>query len=39
MYELMDTAYDANAIREYISAQGRVPLIRPHKRKGQKKRV
>lgn len=37
MYELMDTAYDVNAIREYILEQGRVPLIKLHKRKGERK--
>ena len=28
-YELMDSAYDSQAIREYISKKGRIPLISP----------
>lgn len=36
MYELMDSAYDVNAIKEYISGQGRV-LVKLHKRKGERK--
>jgi hypothetical protein len=37
LYELMDSAYDVNAIKDYISGEGRVPLVKPHKRKGKRK--
>ena len=37
MYELMDSAYDVNAIKDYISKEGRVPLVKLHKRKGKRK--
>lgn len=33
-YELMDSAYDANAIRGYIESEGRIPLMRKHRRRG-----
>jgi hypothetical protein len=35
LYELMDSAYDADAIKKYIEEQGRVPLIKAHKRRGK----
>ena len=34
LYSLMDSAYDAAPIHEFIRAQGRVPLIDPNKRRG-----
>lgn len=37
LYELMDSAYDVNAIKDYIESQDRVPVIKPHKRKGIRK--
>ena len=37
LYELMDSAYDVNAIKGYVKEKGRVPLVRTHKRKGQRK--
>jgi len=29
-YSLMDSAYDATTIRDFIESRGRVPIIRPH---------
>lgn len=37
LYELMDSAYDVNAIRSYIESNDRIPLIKVHKRKGARK--
>lgn len=37
LYELMDSAYDVNAIKDYIKKKGRVPLVKFHKRKGKRK--
>ena len=34
LYSLMDAAYDAQSIHNYIVASSRVPLIDPNKRKG-----
>lgn len=39
LYELMDSAYDVNAIRGYVVDAGRVPLIKKHKRRGQRKEL
>jgi len=36
-YELMDSAYDVNAIKEYIQRENHVPLIKSHKRRGKRK--
>lgn len=36
-YELMDSAYDADAIHEHVRQGGRVPIIAPHARRGTKK--
>jgi IS5 family transposase len=33
-YSLMDSAYDAKAIDEFIRSRGRIPIIDPNKRKG-----
>ena len=38
LYSLMDAAYDAKPILEYIRGQGRVPLIDPNKRKDTDRR-
>jgi len=32
LYQLMDAAYDAAAIRQYVLAQGQVPIIEPKQR-------
>jgi hypothetical protein len=37
LYELMDSAYDVKAIREFIERNERVPLIKLHKRRGKRK--
>ncbi len=37
LYELMDTAYDANAIHDYSRELEHVPIITPHSRRGTKK--
>lgn len=37
-YSLMDAAYDANPINDYIRSRDRVPLIDPNKRKGSEQR-
>lgn len=37
LYELMDSAYDADAIHEHVRQSGRVPIIAPHGRRGTKK--
>ncbi|WP_321476128.1 transposase [uncultured Paludibaculum sp.] len=37
LYELMDSAYDADAIHEHVRQSGRVPIIAPHARRGTKK--
>lgn len=39
LYELMDSAYDVNAIKSYIESQNRKPLIKQHKRKGKRKEL
>lgn len=39
LYELMDSAYDVNAIKDYIKSKNRVPLVKPHKRKGKRKEL
>jgi len=36
LYDLMDAAYDAEAIREYSRARGHVPLIDSNPRRGEK---
>ncbi len=36
-YDVMDSAYDAQAILDHISAAGRVPVVMPHPRRGTKK--
>lgn len=33
LYSLMDSAYDAKIIHEFIRSRGRVPVIDPHKRR------
>jgi hypothetical protein len=33
LYDLMDTAYDANAILEHSRQLGHVPIVRPHPRR------
>ncbi len=38
LYSLMDAAYDAKPIHEYIRGRERVPLIDPNKRKGTDQR-
>ena len=35
LYSLMDAAYDAKEIREFIRGKNKVPLIEPHNRPGQ----
>ena len=37
LYELMDSAYDADPIHEHIRQGGRVPIIATHGRRGTKK--
>jgi len=37
LYELMDTAYDADAIHDYSRELEHVPIIAPHSRRGTKK--
>jgi hypothetical protein len=37
LYELMDSAYDADPIHAHIRASGRVPIIAPHPRRGTKR--
>jgi len=37
LYELMDSAYDANAIHAHSSALNHVPIIAPHSRRGTKR--
>jgi hypothetical protein len=37
LYELMDSAYDADPIHEHIRQAGRVPIIAPHSRRGTKR--
>jgi len=37
LYELMDSAYDADPIHEHIRQLGRVPVIAPHSRRGTKR--
>jgi hypothetical protein len=37
LYELMDTAYDADTIHEYSRELEHVPIIAPHARRGTKK--
>jgi hypothetical protein len=37
LYELMDSAYDADPIHEHIRASGRVPVIAPHSRRRTKR--
>jgi hypothetical protein len=39
LYSLMDAAYDAKPILDYIQEQDRVPLIDPNKRKGLDQRT
>lgn len=36
LYELMDSAYDSEAIRSYITKKNRIPLIRPRIWNGQR---
>lgn len=36
-YELMDSAYDVNAIKDYIWSEDRVPIVKIHKRRGKRK--
>jgi len=36
LYSLMDSAYDAKTIKEYISSRGRIPVIDSNKRRGEK---
>jgi hypothetical protein len=36
-YDVMDSAYDAQAVLDHISAAGRVPVVMPHPRRGTKK--
>lgn len=36
-YELMDSAYDVNAIKDFVSSQNRVPIVKIHKRRGKRK--
>lgn len=38
LYSVMDAAYDAKPINDYIRSQDRVPLIDPNKRKGSESR-
>ena len=38
LYSLMDAAYDAKPVHDYIRGQERVPLIDPNKRKGTDQR-
>jgi IS5 family transposase len=37
LYDLMDSAYDANAILEHCRAQGRVPVVAFHPRRATKR--
>jgi hypothetical protein len=37
LYELMDSAYDANAIHEQVRKGGRIPIIKPNRTRGTKK--
>jgi len=37
LYDLMDSAYDANHIHEHSRSLGHVPIIDPHPRRGQSK--
>ena len=37
LYELMDSAYDADPIHEHVRESGRVPVITPHPRRGTKR--
>jgi len=39
LYSIMDAAYDAKPVSDYINAQGRVPLIDPNNRKGMEQRT
>jgi len=39
LYELMDAAYDAEAIRAEIRSRGRVPIIDANPRRGEKKEM
>ncbi len=36
-YDVMDSAYDAQAVLDHICAAGRVPVVMPHPRRGTKK--
>jgi hypothetical protein len=38
LYSVMDAAYDAKPINDYIRSQDRIPLIDPNKRKGSESR-
>jgi hypothetical protein len=38
LYSLMDSAYDAQPILEYIRSKGRVPLVDPNKRNSPDRR-
>ena len=37
LYSLMDSAYDAIPIREFIITSGRIPIIDPNKRRKQQR--
>jgi len=39
LYSVMDSAYDAAPISDYISGKGRVPLIDPNKRRGAERKT
>lgn len=39
LYSVMDSAYDAAPITNYIEGMGRVPLIDPNKRRGSERKV
>jgi hypothetical protein len=37
LYSVMDSAYDATTISDYISGSGKVPIIDPNKRRKEKR--
>ncbi len=39
LYELMDSAYDVTAIKDFICSNSRVPLIKEHLRNGKRKEM
>jgi hypothetical protein len=38
LYDVMDSAYDANAVLQHCRAMGHVPIVKPHGRRNRKTR-